>query len=310
MVGRCGQAMHDIRGNEFLDGRKSVFQHDGGNVALLLVPRDKPNGYSAANALPVDNNLGASKLVSLADVVQARLRVDHEALFVGVARRQAVAAILQHEHIAAQVLFEDPGDGQSVANVARVAVEHEHRHVARMLLVGADEEGAERLAVGRGDEEFLKVGDAKLRRAWHVGARIGREAARVDDFVLLEVEEAAEERSHAGRRNERQAQIGHEGIERRGHGGRRAAGGDWIEAAGAGSCWPWQGEATAAGSAPERSAKARGGAAYSRCLQQPPCAAALQFTHHRPAALPRNPHTRPAARLHQHTHTRPARPRP
>lgn len=119
----------------------------------------------------------------LADVLKAGLGIDHEAFLIGVARRQAVAAVLQHENIAAQVLGKHFGNGQSVADVASIAVEHEDGDIAGALLVCADQEGAERLAVGGGDEQLLGIGDAKLGGAGHVGTRIGREASRVDDLA-------------------------------------------------------------------------------------------------------------------------------
>jgi len=81
--------------------------------------------------------------MALADIVQTGLRIDHDSLFIRRARRQPVAAILQHENMAAQLALKNLRNGKAVANVAGVAMKHEDRHIACMLLVGADEEGAE-----------------------------------------------------------------------------------------------------------------------------------------------------------------------
>jgi len=117
---------------------------------------------------------------------------------------------LQHQHITPEFVLEYLCDGKSVANVASVAVEHEDRYIARMLLVGSDEEGAQRLAIGCGDEQLLIVGYGELGRSGDVGAGVRREGTGIydftakvsqtqdgdckDDVLLFEVEETTEQR--------------------------------------------------------------------------------------------------------------------
>jgi hypothetical protein len=92
-------------------------------------------------------------------------------------------------------------------------MKHEDRDIARVLLVRADQESAERFSVGCGNEEFLEVSDAELGWARDVGAGIRGKASWVDKFavavsgasgsprrdsLLLEVQKSAEHSGDTG----------------------------------------------------------------------------------------------------------------
>ncbi len=72
-----------------------------------------------------------------------------------------------------------------MANIPSISVKHKDRYIARMLFVGPDEEGAERLSVWSWDEQLFEVRDAKLQGSWDIGASIGWEASGIDDFAAL-----------------------------------------------------------------------------------------------------------------------------
>jgi hypothetical protein len=72
---------------EFLDRGKRILQDDAGNVALPLIASSQSNGNCTTDTLTVYYNLRISKFVPLADVIQPSLRIDHEPLFVRIARR-------------------------------------------------------------------------------------------------------------------------------------------------------------------------------------------------------------------------------
>jgi hypothetical protein len=62
-------------------------------------------------------------------------------------------------------------------------MEHEDRHIAGIMFVCADKEGAERLAIGRRDEQLFVVTEAELRRSGHIGSGVWGEASRIDEFA-------------------------------------------------------------------------------------------------------------------------------
>jgi len=174
-----------VRRDQLSDAQEGVLEDQTRNVPVLLVLGNQIDGHRAAQALPVDDDLGVSRLDALADVVEPRLGIDVEARLVRRPRRQPVPAVLQHQHVAAQHLLEDLRDGDAVADVARVAVEHQHGDVPGAALVGGpDEEGIEGLAVGRRDLEVLVVLDAELARLGDVGTCVGGDVARVDEITV------------------------------------------------------------------------------------------------------------------------------
>lgn len=63
-------------------------------------------------------------------------------------------------------------------------MKHQNGHIACVLLVGSDEEGAERLAVRRRNEEFFEVGDTELRWPWHVGTSVRGKAPGIYDLTV------------------------------------------------------------------------------------------------------------------------------
>jgi len=62
-------------------------------------------------------------------------------------------------------------------------MEHENRHVARVLLVGSDEECTQRLAVWRWNKQLFIVGNGELRGSGYVRSSIWWEGAWVYDFA-------------------------------------------------------------------------------------------------------------------------------
>lgn len=129
----------------------------------MLIPRHELNRHRPAKTLPVNHNFSILRLLLVSDPVEPRLRVYHETLLVGRPGREAVAAILEHENIAADALFEDAADGESMSDVPRIAVKREDREVLRHAFVrGANEERMESLAIGGRDLQLVVVGYAEL----------------------------------------------------------------------------------------------------------------------------------------------------
>jgi hypothetical protein len=64
-------------------------------------------------------------------------------------------------------------------------VEHEDGYVARMVVIGSDEEGAERLAIWCGNEQLFIIGDGELRRPGYVCSSVGGEGTGVYDFTTM-----------------------------------------------------------------------------------------------------------------------------
>jgi hypothetical protein len=77
-------------------------------------------------------------------------------------------------------------DGDAVADISGVAVEHEHGQLRLdgATLGWADEEGGEGFSIGCRDAEVFKVQDAKVGRAGYFCSCAEWDVSRVDDFTL------------------------------------------------------------------------------------------------------------------------------
>lgn len=160
-------------GDELAHAEKGVLEHEAGNVAVLLVVGDEADGHGAAEALAVDDVAMGAGLGAVAQVVDGGLGVEDQSGLARLTRGAAVAAVLEHEDVAADHVAQHARNGQPVADVARVAVEHDHGHLGVFSAArAADVEGGQLLAIVRRDDQLLKVGEAKLVWPWNVGAGI------------------------------------------------------------------------------------------------------------------------------------------
>ena len=165
-------------------------------------------------ALPVDDDFGIPEFQTLANVIEASLGINREALFVWISRREPVTSVLQHEHIATNLIGYDLCNGHAMANVARVAMKHEHCHVPRVLAVcGANEEGTEGFAIRCGYQEILEVRNAELGRTWDVAARIWRKVPRIYNLRLLKVQQSTQDHGHTRRGKYWYPEIGEHAVE-------------------------------------------------------------------------------------------------
>jgi len=172
---------HDT-GNQFANAEERVLQNQARNIAPGLVLRHQPDSHGPSQALSIHNDLVIPRLGAIAQIIQRGLGVDVQARLVRGTGRDAVPPVLQHEDVAAGCRNQHAGDGQAVADVAGVAVEHEYRHLG----VGAaarpaDVEGGQLLAIVRRDDELLVVFEVVLAGARHIGARVGRDMRGVDE---------------------------------------------------------------------------------------------------------------------------------
>lgn len=162
-----------VRGNQFPHAQKGVLQHQTHQPLVVLVLGHQLNAHGSAQALPVNHNIIIASLGASTQVLEGGLRVNHEAGLVRGSGRQAITTVFKHQHAAPDSLYEHARDGDAVADVSRVAVEHQDGDVpAHARLWGADEEGRELLAVGRRDHQLFEVADAELRGSRHFGASI------------------------------------------------------------------------------------------------------------------------------------------
>ena len=190
LVAQIGKVLgwgHDGR-DELAHAEEGVLEDEAGDVSGGLVLGDEADADGAAEALPVDDDLVVPRLGAVAEIVEGGLGVGVEAGLVGSAGRDAVAAVLEHEHVAARGGDQHAGDGQAVADVARVAVEHEDRHVGVGPVARApDVEGRQLLAIVGRDDELLVVLEVKLAGPGDFGARVGRDGGGIDQCPEEEV---------------------------------------------------------------------------------------------------------------------------
>jgi hypothetical protein len=171
--------------NHLGNTQKSVLKHKTFNIANLLVLRNQINRHSTANTLPENNNLVALQILAGADIIKPSLRIDDEALLVGGAGGEAVAAVLEHQHGAVDVVCQDAAYRQAVADVACVSVEEQDGNGAGLgFVVGPQEEGAESFAVGGWEREFFVVVEAVFGGPRDLGAGSGGNVAWVDDLAV------------------------------------------------------------------------------------------------------------------------------
>jgi len=122
---RCG----DYTWNHLLDAEESVFKYQASDIASILVLDSKSNADSTSQTLAVDDNFCLLEIISTSNIVKSSLRVDCDALFVWVTRRQAVSSILKHQDIAIQVVRQNLSNWKSMTNVSSVSMEHEESDI-------------------------------------------------------------------------------------------------------------------------------------------------------------------------------------
>ena len=146
---RCQPLGHrNCAGDHLGDAQESVFKHQTLDIARLLVLGNQIDRDSTANTLPENNNLVVLQVVARADVVEPCLSIDHEALLVGRSGGESVAAVLEHQHRAVDVVGQDAAYGQAVADIACISVEEQDGDGAGLGFVGgSQEEGTQSLAV-------------------------------------------------------------------------------------------------------------------------------------------------------------------
>lgn len=182
-MAQVGQVLgrRDDRRDQGSHRQERILQDETDNITFTLVLGDELDANGSPQALAVDDQLVTSCLGSVPQVVEGSLRIQHQALLIGFACRQAIAAVLQHKHIAANVVDDHAGNWQSVADVACIAVEHYNSTIREPPVSGTpDVEGRELFAIVCGDHQFLEVLDAKLRRSWNFSSGIGGHVRWVD----------------------------------------------------------------------------------------------------------------------------------
>jgi hypothetical protein len=137
--------------------------------------------HTSTQALAVHDNFVVPRLGTITEVIECGLSVDVEARLVRLAGRDAVTTVFEHEDVAAACGDQHARNGQTVADVASVAMEHQHRH----LRIGStartpDVEGRQLLPIVGWNDELLVVSEIKLARAGDVGSSVGRDVGRID----------------------------------------------------------------------------------------------------------------------------------
>jgi len=169
-------------GDQFPHAEEGIFEDETANIPTGLVFSHEPHTNSTSKALAVDNILVVPSLDPVAQVVQSRLCINVQTRFVSLARREAVTTIFDHEDIATRRRDKHAGNGEAMADVTRIAVEHQDRDVGVGATAGASNvESREFLAIVGRDDQLFKV--LKIKRHWsrNLLARIGRYMGRVDE---------------------------------------------------------------------------------------------------------------------------------
>ena len=159
LVAKQGEILgrREHTGDQLPHAEEGVLQDQASDIPASLVLSNQLDAHRTTEALPVDDKLVSPRLDPVAQVVDGGLRIDHDATLVGLARRQAVATILKHEDVTPSIVDKHAGDGEAVANVARVPVEHEDGYVGVSPAPGAPyiKSGQLLAIIGRDDEFFI-----------------------------------------------------------------------------------------------------------------------------------------------------------
>lgn len=119
--------------DERSDAHKCVFQDETSDITFLHVGAYQPNGDSTSQTLAIYDDLVSLEVLAGANVIQCRLRINAQSLFVGLARREAIASVLDKENVAVKVFSENFGNGQAMTDVACVAMKHNDGDIAGIL---------------------------------------------------------------------------------------------------------------------------------------------------------------------------------
>lgn len=131
LVAQIGEVLgrrHDA-GNQLAHAKEGVLEDQAADVSAALVLGYEADAHGTAQALAVHDDAVATRLDTVTEVIEGGLGINVQAGLVGLARGDAVAAVLEHEDVAAGRGDQHAGYGQAVADVARVSVEHEHCHL-------------------------------------------------------------------------------------------------------------------------------------------------------------------------------------
>jgi hypothetical protein len=182
-VAEIGQVLggrHNGR-NQFTHAEESILENQAADVCASLILGNETDTDSATQTLPIHDDLVVPGLHPVAEIVERRLRVNVQARLVGLAGGDAVAAVFEHEDIATGGGDQHACNGQAMANVASVAVEHQHRHVrVRPAARAPDVEGRQFLAIVGRNDKLLVVSEVELVRAGNVGAGVCGDVGRIN----------------------------------------------------------------------------------------------------------------------------------
>jgi len=179
----------DDAGYQLPHAEECILQDQATDIATVLVLGHELHTDSTAKALSIYDNFVVPRLGAIPKIVESRLSVDVKTRLVRLAGRNAIAAVLKHKDVAAHGVDEHAGNGQAVANVTCVAMEHEYRHVRIAPATGAaNVKGREFLSIVGRDDEFLVISDVELVGTWEVGPRVRGHMRGIDKRLLLEVE--------------------------------------------------------------------------------------------------------------------------
>jgi hypothetical protein len=139
--------------------------------------------------------------MSIRQVVQRGLRIDHQPSLVRAAGAEPIAAVFQHKHAAPHQLGQHVRDGNAMPDVASVAMEHQHgRRDGLCRVRRPDEEGGQLLAVRRRDLKLLVIVDAIVAGLGDLCAGVAGDVRGVDEgsaegggLAVLRIEGGARE---------------------------------------------------------------------------------------------------------------------
>ena len=178
---------------------KGTLGHQRLNTVPIRRPGQRRDGYGATQALPEDHDPVGIDLRDGEDRTQGGLGVQMQAGQAGLARRAAVAPIIEEEDVVA-LLRQPPDAGEMGADVLRIAVQKEHCacHATHRVRVSRQKPAVKSRAVGR-LEPNVAVGEPHAVRGEHELALRMEQQARTGAKVKRDKQE-----EHAGERPHRQ----------------------------------------------------------------------------------------------------------
>ena len=194
--------------DQLADGGESVLKDDSSNVSDILIGLDQLDSDGSSKTLAIDDDLGPAQLLMVAHIVEHSLAIDCESVLTRGTSRQAVAAVFGHEDMAAQTLGQHLAYGQSMTNIACIAVEGEECDVFSQCRVGWTEQvSMQGLAIGRGELERVGILNVKALWGGHIRPCARGQVGGIDDVVLLEVEQTAPKSRDARGRDDWYAKV-------------------------------------------------------------------------------------------------------